>query len=86
MTGFNAVNASALAREEGVQKSALHLWLNSAAKLSRVATTGTTTAPASKNPKRPQNWTAAEKANLLDEAAAYSDDELVVLRHRSCQL
>jgi transposase-like protein len=77
MTGRGAVSASALAPQVGVSQPTLSEWLRRA-KVGAMAKNKKI-----KVPKRPQDWTAVEKLEVVREARGVSDEQLgVFLRSR----
>jgi len=71
MAGPVAMSANALARETGVHQATLSRWLREASKVSAMAK--------QKQPRksrRPQDWPAEEKLEVVLAAAAVSEDEL----------
>ena len=59
-------SANALAQEVGIHQSTLSRWLRA----------GRVEGMASTKPRRPQDWTAAEKLDAVLEASSLSEDEL----------
>lgn len=82
MLGPNAVTATSLASESGIPQPTLSRWLRGTATLTGVnrpkpPKRPVAAAPApSPSPKRPQDWTALERAAVVLQAAALSADEL----------
>jgi transposase len=79
MVGPGAVTVTALGRESGIPSSTLSRWLQGAASIRFV--TPKTDAPNPDVPlapgaKRPQDWTAMERAKLVLEAAGLTEQEL----------
>ncbi len=73
MTGRESISANALGEEVGISQATLSRWL-------REARTVRAMGGAKKQPedgtKGPRKWSAAEKLQVVVEAAALSDDEL----------
>ena len=65
MTGAGAVSASGLSRQIGIHQTTLSEW-------KRKAVMRKSSTPA----RRPQDWTAQEKLEVLLEAASFSEEEL----------
>jgi transposase-like protein len=59
-------SANALAQEVGIHQSTLSRWLRA----------GKVEGMASKQPRRPQDWTAAEKLEAVLEASSLSEEDL----------
>ena len=79
MVGPSAVSASRLEDETGIPQPTLSRWLREAASIkdvSRPKPPSTPSAPTPAEPKRPQDWTALERAQLVLEASQLSEDEL----------
>jgi transposase len=80
MVGPNAVSATTLESETGIPQPTLSRWLRAAATLKGVSTTKSPPPPsppaADAPPKRPQDWTALERAQAVLEASALSDEQL----------
>jgi putative transposase len=83
-----AVSASRLADETGIPQPTLSRWLREAASIkdvSRPKPPSTLSAPTPAEPKRPQDWTALERAQLVLEASRLPEDELgEFLRRKVC--
>ena len=75
MTGPQGMSATALAKEVGVPQPTLSKWLRQA---SRVDAMGKTTPKG----RRPQDWPAQEKLELVLEASGLADEELGALLRR----
>jgi transposase len=82
--GPNAVKISDLARESGIPQSTLSRWKLEADSITWVTTKTDepVTGPVEPVAKRPQDWTALERAQLVLEAAALSEQELGELLRR----
>lgn len=82
MLGPNAVTATSLAGETGIPQPTLSRWLRGTATLTGVSRPKppkrpVAAAPApSPSPKRPQDWTALERAAVVLQAAALSAEEV----------
>lgn len=77
LLGPNAVSANALCLETGIPQSTLSRWLRAAATIKGVSSTKPTPPPTGPTPaKRPQDWTALERAQAVLEASQLSEDEL----------
>jgi transposase len=79
MIGPGSVTVSELGRESGIPCSTLSRWLQGAASIRFVTTKPD--APEAESPttpgaKRPQDWTAMERAKLVLEAAGLTEQEL----------
>src|SRR5687767_1363215 len=79
MVGPGAVSMTTLGRETGIPMSTLSRWLKGAASIRFV--TSKPNAPEAETPttpgaKRPQDWTAMERAKLVLEAAGLTEQEL----------
>lgn len=79
MTGPNALSATRLANEEGLNQPTLSRWLREAGTLlamtkkdnrSETKENGTT------SPRRPQDWSLSEKLKVLADTAAIPSEEL----------
>lgn len=87
MVGPGSVGVMALAQESGIPASTLSRWLRGAASI-RFVTPKPPDAPETETPtaagaKRPQDWTAMERAKLVLEAAGLTEQELgELLRNR----
>jgi transposase-like protein len=68
-----AISACALAKEVGVSQNTLSRWLRRAPTLTPMTTSN---GGDSKHAKSPRQWTAAEKLQVILEAAAVPDAEL----------
>jgi transposase-like protein len=78
MVGPNAVTATALAAETGIAQPTLSRWLRSAASIQAVdpkQPPPSPSNPSSVPEKRPQDWTALERAQAVLEASKLSDVE-----------
>jgi hypothetical protein len=78
MVGPGAVSATTLSNETGVPRTTLIRWLQGAASIRFVTTkpdadTETVETPGA---KRPQDWTAMERAKLVLDAAGLNEQEL----------
>ncbi len=75
MLGPDAVSATNLAQETGISQATLSRWRLAAASIQGVSTKPPSSPEATAAPKRPQDWTALERAQAvlaasqLDEAA-----------------
>lgn len=80
MLGPAAVTATALEAETGIPQPTLSRWLREAASIKAVSRTKPpTSSPVSEptaTPKRPQDWTALERAQVVLAASALPDDEI----------
>lgn len=77
MLGPGAVSANALAIETGIPQSTLSRWLRAAATIKGVSSIKPTPPPTEPAPaKRPQDWTALERAQAVLEASEVPDEEL----------
>jgi transposase len=80
MLGPNAVTATALEAETGIPQPTLSRWLRAAASIKGVSRTKPpTSSPAPEipaTPKRPQDWTALERAQVVLAASSLADEEL----------
>lgn len=78
MLGPNSVTATSLSAETGIPQPTLSRWLRAAASIKSVSRTkppsSTTETPAP--PKRPQDWTALERAQAVLAASQLSDEDL----------
>lgn len=79
MVGPGAVGVTTLGHETGIPTSTLSRWLKGAASIRFV--TSKPDAPESETPtvpgaKRPQDWTAMERAKLVLDAAGLTEQEL----------
>ena len=85
LVGPNAVTVAELGRESGIPVSTLSRWLQGAASI-RVMTKKVdvleTATPTDPTAKRPQDWSALERAQLVLEAAAVDEQELGELLRR----
>lgn len=85
MVGPGAVTVAELARESRIAQTTLSRWLEGAASI-RVVTKKTdspeTPVPADPTAKRPQDWSALERAQFVLEAAAVTEQELGELLRR----
>lgn len=85
LVGPNAVTVTELGRESGIPLSTLSRWLQGAASIRLVTKkedgleTAASTDPAA---RRPQDWSALERAQLVLEAAALGEQELGELLRR----
>ena len=70
MSGPGGLSASALAEEVKVGQTTLSRWLRDATKI------GDMSKAKKSKPRRPQDWTAAEKLAAVVEASGLSDEEL----------
>lgn len=87
MLGPNAVTATALATETGISQATLSRWLREAATIKGVSrskppSSPPSSSPPSVEPKRPQDWTALERAQVVLEASQLSEEELGELLRR----
>jgi transposase len=86
MTGPNAMSANALGKESGICQATLSRWLREAANLDQVTPPPENRKKTTKG-KRAQDWTAAEKFEVVMEASKISEDELgAFLRRRGLHL
>ena len=82
MSGPRAKTATALAPEVGVPQPTLSRWLRAAqanvAVMSKIppSVTDPSAEPASKSPKRPEDWSAEERLRVVVESSRLTDDEL----------
>ena len=80
MVGPSAVSASQLATESGIAQPTLSRWLREAATVRVMPTTKPPSRPdvipPPSVPRRPQDWTALERASMVVEANGLSDDKL----------
>lgn len=79
MVGPNAVSATSLEEETGISQPTLSRWLREAASIRDVSPAkppSTPPAPTPAEPKRPQDWTALERAQVVLEANQLSEGEL----------
>jgi transposase-like protein len=75
-------SANALAKKSGIPQSTLSRWLKEAATLEPM-TRHTAKSTATTTPRRPQDWTAEERLQVVMEAARLSEAELgAFLRER----
>ncbi len=74
MTGVNAVSANELSAEVEVHQSTLSRWLREAGNIGAMSKRNTDRT-ASKQ-KRPQDWTADEKLQVVLDATAVSEEDL----------
>lgn len=86
MAGPNGRSATTLSEEVGIPQPTLSRWLKGAGTVPAVSTKkkkkGKGTAGAAKTGKRPQDWSAEAKLQLVLEAAELSDDDLGELLRR----
>jgi transposase len=85
MVGPSAVPVSELEKESGITSSTLYRWLECAASIRPVTEKKDgldTTMPIDPTAKRPQDWNALERAQLVLEAAALGEQELGELLRR----
>ena len=85
MAGANGRSASSLGEETGVAKSTLSRWLKEAGTVlpvSKKKRTASRRKESHHRTRRPQDWTAEEKLQLVLEAASLGDDELGALLRR----
>ena len=81
MTGPNGRSATSLSEDVGVPQATLSRWLKQAGTVPAVSKRKTTKkkrrrSAGSAAPKRPQDWSAKQKLQVVLEAAQLSDDEL----------
>jgi transposase-like protein len=83
MVGPSAVSARRLEEETGISQPTLSRWLREAASIRDVSRSkspstppSTPSAPTPAPPKRPQDWTALERAKVVLEASRLSEEEL----------
>ena len=77
MLGPNAVTARRLAAETGIAQPTLSRWLRAAASIKDVSTKPPASPPEPSTPsKRPQDWTALERAQAVLAASQLSDAAL----------
>jgi hypothetical protein len=79
MLGPNAMTATDLATETGIPQPTLSRWLRAAASIKTMSRTKPPSPPMSSapgKPKRPQDWTALERAQVVLEASQLADDEV----------
>lgn len=82
LSGPNAPSANALAKESGICQATLSRWLREAATVNPVTPQPHDPKKKTKG-KRAQDWTAAEKLEVVMEASKLSDNELgAFLRRR----
>ena len=70
MSGPGGISASALSEEVNVGQTTLSLWLREATKI------GAMGKKKPKKPRRPQDWTAEEKLQVVTEASGLSEEAL----------
>ncbi len=75
MSGPIRETARALAKETGVDQTTLSRWLRDEG-VGTIPDTRKNKKRAGKTPRRPQDWSLQEKLQVLQEAAALSDQEL----------
>lgn len=81
MTGPAAMSASALAQEAGLHQSTLSRWLREAGKVTTMAKK-----EQPRKARRPQDWAAEEKLEVVLAAGSVPEDELgAFLRSRGVQ-
>lgn len=79
MAGPNGRSATSLAGEVGVSQASLSRWLNQAGTVPAVANkkkAGKRKNGSSRSAKRPQDWRAQDKLQVVLEAASLSEEEL----------
>lgn len=78
MTGPNAMSALALSQEESASQSALSKWLRDAKEGRRMKTNKKAVRQGNsiEGPRRPQDWSVAEKLKAVAETADMSEQEL----------
>jgi len=83
LVGPSAVTVSELGRESGIPLSTLSRWLEGAASIRLVTKKDDdTVVPTDPTAKRPQDWSALERAQLVLKAAALGEQELGELLRR----
>lgn len=84
LVGPSAVTVSELGRESGIPLSTLSRWLQGAASIRLVTKRDDddTLVPTDSAAKRPQDWSALERAQLVLEAATLGEQELGELLRR----
>ena len=78
MLGPNAVTATSLSAETGIAQPTLSRWLRAAGSIKGVSPTKPPSSPVppSTPPKRPQDWTALERAQAVLAASQLRDEAL----------
>lgn len=77
MAGVNGRSANSLSEEVGVHQSTLSRWLDQAGTLKNMRKKRTTRKRGNGRPaKRPQDWAAQEKLEVVLEAASLSEEDL----------
>ncbi len=77
MVGPRAMTATALAMETGIPQSTLSRWLRRASRLTaQMDDPKVMAGEAGPRPRRPQDWTAAEKLRAVTETADLEDEAL----------
>lgn len=81
LCGPDRVSATALSRRTGVSQSTLSRWLRNA----KVEAMSDLRSPVldTKNPRRPQDWTAEERLEAVTQAASMGEEELGAFLRRS---
>lgn len=84
LVGPSAVTIAALGRESGIPVSTLSRWVNSAPSIRLVTEKKDSDplVPTDPTAKRPQDWSALERAQLVLESAALGEQELGELLRR----
>lgn len=79
MLGPNSVTATSLSVETGIPQPTLSRWLRAAASIksvSRIKPPSPPVEPPAPPPKRPQDWTALERAQAVLAASQLGDEDL----------
>lgn len=79
MLGPDAVTATSLAQETGISQATLSRWRLAAVSIKGVSSPKPPVTPSTEttaSPKRPQDWTALERAQAVLAASKLSEDEL----------
>jgi transposase-like protein len=81
MSGPRATSANALAGEVGIGQPTLSRWLRAArgnvdGMPKRPPSRPSSSSPVAKKPRRPEDWSPAERLRAVAEASRLSDDEL----------
>ena len=77
MAGVNGRSANSLSEEVGVHQSTLSRWLDQAGTLRNMSKKGTTRKRGNgRPPKRPQDWAAQDKLEVVLEAVSLAEDDL----------
>ena len=80
MAGPEAISASALSKEVGVQQPTLSRWLRQARTVPAMG--GSDSSKGRKGAKSTRQWSPEDKLRVVQEAATLSDDELGALLRR----